>query len=88
MMHFDGFAPSPEEEGEIRLVFMRLRTTARIKAREVRIAPWRFVRMVREMSSGSVLGRRLEGEIPAALTRMSTGVYGILSDTVMMGGRG
>lgn len=36
--------------------------------------------MVCEMSSGSVLGRKLEGEMPAAFTRMSTGVYEILSD--------
>lgn len=50
----------------------RLRIAARIRAREVSTAPSRFVRRIWEMSASSDLGRILEMEIPAALTRIST----------------
>lgn len=52
--------------------FRRDRTHARSNAREVRITPSRFVASILEMSTGSVLGRILEMDIPAALTRTST----------------
>lgn len=52
--------------------FRRDRTHARSIAREVRIAPSRFVDSILEMSTVSVLGRILEIDIPAALTRTST----------------
>lgn len=55
--------------------FMRLRIDARTSAREVSREPSRFVRRTCEMSFGSVLGRTLDVEIPAALMRMSTGCW-------------
>lgn len=55
--------------------FMRLRIDARTSAREVSREPSRFVRRTCEMSFGSVLGRTLDVEIPAALMRMSTGFW-------------
>lgn len=67
-MHFDGLFLAA---GSFRLR-IRLRIEARINAREVIIAPSRFVRNVLEISSSSDLGRMLDMEIPAALTRMST----------------
>lgn len=45
---------------------------ARSRARDVKMAPSRFVCRVCEMSSGEVLARMLERDIPAALIRMST----------------
>lgn len=51
--------------------FIRLRIEARMNAREVRRAPSRFVRRIREISVGSDLGRMEEMERPAALMRMS-----------------
>lgn len=53
------------------LFLKRLRINARIRAREVKIAPSRFARSVCEISSGLVLGRMEEMDMPAALTRMS-----------------
>lgn len=68
-MHFEkGFFPTA---GSFRLR-IRLRIEARNNAREVSIAPSRFVRRIVEMSSSSDLGRMFDIEIPAALTRMST----------------
>lgn len=69
MIHFErGFA-SVESLLRVRT---RLRIAARIRAREVSTAPSRFVRRIWEMSASSDLGRILEIEIPAALTRTST----------------
>ena len=53
------------------LFFKRPRMEARINARDVSIAPSRFVRRVLEMSSGSAFGKMEETEMPAALTRIS-----------------
>ena len=66
MIHLDSGRVSP-----VRL-FSLLRREARRRARDVKIAPSRFVRRVCEISSGDVLGRIFEWEIPAALIRMST----------------
>lgn len=73
-MHFDGGWGA-----FLVCVRLRLRIEARIRAREVSIAPSRFVRRVSEMSSGVSLGRRLEGETPAAFMRMSTGCCEVIS---------
>lgn len=67
MIHFEGGRVSPVRP------FNLLRREARRRARDVKIAPSRFVRRVCETSSGDVLGRILELEIPAALIRISTG---------------
>ena len=72
MMHFEGGGASAEGAAADR-IFTLLRMEARTSAREVSRAPSRFVRRTCEMSDGSVRGRMLELEIPAALTRMSTG---------------
>lgn len=55
--------------------FIRLRIDARTRAREVSRDPSRFVRRTCEISFGSVLGRTLDVEMPAALIRMSTGCW-------------
>ena len=82
-MHFDG------GWGALLVcVWLRLRIEARIRAREVSIAPSRLVRRVSEMSSGEILGRRLEGETPAALMRMSTGCCEGLVHYIGAKGRG
>lgn len=54
------------------LLRRRLRIEARINAREVSIAPSRFVRRIVEISSSSDLGKMFDMEIPAALTSTST----------------
>ena len=53
----------------------RLRIAARSKAREVRIAPSRFVRRVWVMTCGSVLASIFVVDIPAELIRISTSFY-------------
>lgn len=80
MMHLDTgrgalFELGCSDESLLRLrffCFRALRSEARRRAREVMIAPSRFVRRVWEMSVGEILGRRLLMEMPAALMRMST----------------
>lgn len=73
MMHLErGFSSVRSS----RCLFCRRdRTLARNNARDVRIAPSRFVARIFEISTGSVLGRILEIDIPAALTRTSTFSY-------------
>jgi hypothetical protein len=69
IIHFEaGFLGSVRS---LRLLRIRLRMEARRNAREVRIAPSRFVRRILVISESSILGRMLEVDIPAALTRMS-----------------
>lgn len=69
IIHFDGSLVAAA--GSLRLR-TRLRIAARIKAREVSIAPSRFVRKIWEISATSERGRMLDMEMPAALTRTST----------------
>lgn len=72
IMHFDDAGLALVLVGVVVVgFFIRLRIEARMKAREVRRAPSRFVRRIREISVGSDLGRMEEMERPAALTRMS-----------------
>lgn len=71
MMHLEGM----EVVLSTARFFIRLRIDARMRAREVSREPSRFVRRTSEMSFGSVLGRTLDVEIPAALMRMSTGCW-------------
>lgn len=72
-MHFDGglLAPGLDTLWRLRLR-VRARIEARRRARDVRIAPSRFVLRVWDISDSSDLGRMLEVDWPAALTRMST----------------
>lgn len=81
-MHFERtFCPAVES---FRLR-MRLRIEARINAREVSIAPSRLVRRIVEISSSSDLGRMFDIEIPAALTKISTFAYLVLSVLALIG---
>jgi hypothetical protein len=73
IMHFEGGLPEPWAGVLGRfLERARPRIEARRRAREVKIAPSRFVDRMREISDRSDLGRMLEVDWPAALTRMST----------------
>lgn len=72
-MHFVVLCPSFPSVGGVRALFVLLvRIKERIIAREVVIAPSRFVRRVSEISAGAMRGRRLVFVTPAALIRMST----------------
>lgn len=53
-------------------LFARVRMQARSRARDVKMAPSRFVCRICEISSGGNLARMLERGIPAELIRMST----------------
>lgn len=68
-MHFEGISVVKPRFLE------RLRIAARSKAREVRIAPSRFVRRVWVMTCGSVLASIFVVDIPAELIRISTSFY-------------
>lgn len=74
-MHLEGGLVPVAESLRLRT---RLRIAARSNAREVSIAPSRFVRRVWEISANSDLGRMFEIEMPAALTRMSTLAYKVV----------
>lgn len=81
MMHFDNRCCWSVSDFDSMSFFCleRTRIHALSIAREVYIAPSRFVFRMFEMCSGDVRGSMFEADIPAAFMRMSTFVYDQIS---------